>query len=58
MQLTALTTKNPFQQPSDRHKSHLHSPSYSSMGSYSTALNSNRNPNNKTMLSTQIQFKN
>lgn len=57
MQLTALTTKNPFQQGSDRHKSQLHSPSYSSVGSYSTAINSNRNQNNKTMLSTQIQFK-
>jgi hypothetical protein len=57
MKLTALTTKNPFQQASDRHKSHLHSPSYSSVGSYSTAINSNRNQNNKTMLSTQIEFK-
>ena len=56
MKLTALTTKNPFQQGSDRQKSHLHSPSYSSVGSYSTAINSNRHPTNKTMLSTQIQF--
>jgi hypothetical protein len=52
MKLTALTTKNPFQQGSDRQKSHLHSPSYSSVGSYSTAINSNRHPTNKTMLST------
>ena len=56
MQLTAMTAKNPFQSDRRNNISHMHSPSYSSVGSYSTAVNSNRNPNKSKMLMTQIEF--